>query len=194
MGLIDNIKKRLAKREAKDLEGGLQKLQEKGERGQKNLDGSVNVEGRDFRMPECMPTDVRAFDRIWKNDVEIFLETVYDTIKDMEKPDRRLSPEVHELKKTFDSLERIDSNNSKRWRVIGGLICFLLEYDLAYRWRMKWALKDFDWSKWDYTPEDAYWLSKRIDVEPPEERWSEEYCVEWQKKNYGEVLWGNDDA
>lgn len=197
MGLIDKIKKRLAEREANDLKDGLQELRENAEKGRKNLDGSINLEDHDFRMPECMPIDVRVLDRIWKNDVEIFLETTYDTIKDMEKSDAELSDEVYELKKAFERLRKVeDSQRMKRlWKIIGGLICFLLEYDLAYRWRIKWTLDQMDLSTWDYTPEDAYWLNKRIDVEPPEVRWSEDEIEEWQKEEYGEVVWeGSEDS
>jgi hypothetical protein len=195
LGLIDKIKERLAEREAKDIEKNIDKMQEDAEHGRKNVDGSINLDSHDFRMPECMPMDVRMTDRIWKNDVEIFLETVWNTIEPKMKEEHELSPEVRELKKLFDRLMRLEGTHTgakKRWKIIGGLLCFLLEYDLAYRWRLKWALKDFDWSKWEYTPEDAYWLNIRRDyADPPEKLWDEEYIREWQKENYGEILWGD---
>jgi hypothetical protein len=194
MDLIKRIKKRLIESELKDLKKSLENLDtgtpEGLETGWRNLDGSTTFKKHPFRMPECMSMRENVVDRLWKDDVELFFTTIYDVLGDvLRKRLSRLSPGVRELYDAFSRLgdKETEDKMKRRWGVIRDLLCFFLETDLAYRWRFKYLLKDIAWSKLAYTPEDAYWLSKRIDVPPPEQEFSKKEIREWYMENYGEV-------
>ncbi len=160
------------------------------EKGHRNSDGSTTLEGHPFRMPACMTMRENVVDFLWKDDVKLFTMTIYDVLGDvLTRRLQHLSPEVQELYNAFDRLRRAEKiqKAADRWAVVRDLLSYFLDTDLAYRWRIMWALKDVDWSKWAYTPEAAYWLSKRINVKPPLEEFGRQYVREWCLKNYGEI-------
>lgn len=81
------------------------------------------------------------------------------------KKPEELTPAVKEIYRLFDVLKERENSPAmvQMWDDLRVLVCFFLEEDLAYRWRLQVLAEHVDLEKLKPSEEDRYYLERKKD-------------------------------
>lgn len=94
------------------------------------------------------------------NEVFAELEKTFDGMKYDMLPVEKMAPSVRELWRVFELMENAEVTPDMKGRIalIRKILCFFLQEDDAYRFRMQWMFEFFDLSKMKLTKADKYYF------------------------------------
>jgi hypothetical protein len=100
-----------------------------------------------------------------KRIVKVLLSELRPFYQEFAKPPDALSPAVKEVHRMFEVLKELETSPGmvQFWGDVQVLVCFFLEEDLAYRWRLQVLAEHIDLEKLKPSEEDRYYLENKTD-------------------------------